>query len=93
MTSLEALKLLMFLKDTECVCEVGIQFSSTYSPKSVLQSGVGLAQSTQRPSCGQDSRAIVFDFRKFIGFPVFRSIQDTKKNFLCKSQSQLFRCG
>ena len=61
---LDYLRRLLFVMDTQYFCEVGIKFSSTYSPKSMLQSGVGIAQSVQCPSYGQDGRVIVLDFRK-----------------------------
>ena len=61
---LHNLRRLMFVMDTQCFCEVGIRFSSTYSPKSMLQIGFGIAQSVQYPSYGQDGRVVVLDFRK-----------------------------
>ena len=62
--TLDILRRLMVVMDTQYFCEVGIQFSGTYSPTSMFQSGVRIAQSVQCPSYGQDGRTIVLDFRK-----------------------------
>ena len=87
--SLDTLKRLMFVMDARCFCEVGIQFWSTYSAKSMLQNVFGISHSIQCPTYEQGIHLIVSDFRKFYRFFLFSAaVRRTWRETFCVKGSQ-----